>query len=211
MKNNIYFVIPARKGSKGFPLKNQKLMNCTFDSIPMGMKNVIVSTDDEIIMEEAMQCGYNVLCRDDKLADDHASTKDVLLDVVNQFDINKKDIIILLYLTYPFRTWSDISKVYSFFTLSHAKSLLCKYETDETPYLMMYEEKDNKGSQIFQHNLYRRQDYKKVFMISHYVFISYVDELKNLNKNLYNENTIFFPIEKPIDVDYKKDLENNQI
>jgi CMP-N-acetylneuraminic acid synthetase len=64
------------------------------------------------------------------------------------------------------------------------------------------------GKQIFKHDLYRRQDYPKVFEISHYICIFKVSELKNLNKNLYNEETHFYKLEKKIDVDRKEDLEN---
>ena len=48
---NAWFVIPARKGSKGLPGKNRILLKYTIDTIPKDYhKKVIVSTDDiEII------------------------------------------------------------------------------------------------------------------------------------------------------------------
>jgi CMP-N-acetylneuraminic acid synthetase len=63
------------------------------------------------------------------------------------------------------------------------------------------------GEQLRPHNLYRRQDYPKVFEISHFIAIFNVDELENLNDNLYNNNTIFYPIKDIIDVDTKNDLD----
>lgn len=72
---------------------------------------------------------------------------------------------------------------------------------------MLYELEDNKGKQLVNHNLFRRQDYPKCFELSHFICIIKTKEIKNLNENLYNDNTIYFPINNVIDVDYQKDLE----
>ena len=61
--------------------------------------------------------------------------------------------------------------------------------------------------QVIQHNFYRRQDYPKCFEISHFISIFSKKELKHLNNNLYNKETIFMPIQNFIDVDTSKDLE----
>ena len=51
----IYYVIPARKGSKGLPFKNRKLFDITAKTIPDDAKpHTIVSTDDEHISELAL-------------------------------------------------------------------------------------------------------------------------------------------------------------
>jgi hypothetical protein len=71
----------------------------------------------------------------------------------------------------------------------------------------MYAEENDRGSQIVDHDLYRYQDYPEVFEISHYIAIQEVGELPNLNRNLYNEDTVFYPIENVIDVDYEEDFE----
>ena len=71
----------------------------------------------------------------------------------------------------------------------------------------MYDLGDNKGKQIITHDLYRRQDYPKCFEISHFICIFKVNELNNLNKNMYNDNTIFFPIDCVVDVDTQKDFD----
>ena len=71
----------------------------------------------------------------------------------------------------------------------------------------MFDLDNNKGSQLVKHNLYRRQDYPAVFEISHYVCIFNVNELTNLNNNLYNDETFFFKIDDVVDVDTKTDLD----
>ena len=40
----------------------------------------------------------------------------------------------------------------------------------------------------------------------HFVVIFDVNEISKLNKNLYNENTVFYKVEDDIDVDYENDL-----
>ena len=47
-----FFVIPARRNSKGFPFKNRKLLDYTINEIPIELHGkTIVSTDDEEIIE----------------------------------------------------------------------------------------------------------------------------------------------------------------
>jgi CMP-N-acetylneuraminic acid synthetase len=125
--------------------------------------------------------------------------------MINSGDLNGN--VIMLYLTYPERTWDDILKAYKFFITNNSKSLLCKKQIKCThPYLYMLELDNNMGEQIREHNLYRRQDYPKVFEISHFISIFNTNVINELNNNLYNKETIFYPIDDIIDVDTEKDL-----
>lgn len=196
----IYYVIPARKGSKGFPGKNRILFNNILSVIPED-KNIVVTTDDEII--ENMADGCTILKRGEDLSNDTASVKDVLIDVIDRLKLKDNDIIVMLYCTYPQRTWKQIKDIQDYFRNKKAKSLLCKKEVKTHPYLCIYEN----GQQVIEHDLYRRQDYPKVYELSHFVFMSLVSEIKNLNKNLYNQDTKYYLIDNVIDIDYEVDLE----
>lgn len=205
-----WIIIPARKGSKGFPRKNRKLFEYTARTIPSCMKRkVIVSTDDNDIMSKGEYFGFDVHNRPDQLVQDDTSTREVLLDVIKNYKISEEDILIMLYLTYPERTWDEVEKAYSFFQTFEADSLLCRLENnnDTHPYLWLLDNEDGTGKQLVTHSLYRRQDYPKMFVLSHYIFIGKVKEIENLNNNLYNSKTVFFPVRKPIDVDSSKDFE----
>jgi len=206
---NYKIIIPARRNSKGLPFKNRVLFFATLHSIPKEYyDNLLVTTDDDWIINICINQHIKYVVRPADLADDHASMKDVMRDVFKHFDdIVPNTNVIMLYLTYPERTWDDIKKAYDFFIDMGAKSMLCKKEIKSThPYLFMYELENNKGKQLVEHNLYRRQDYPKVFEISHFITIFKADELENLNLNLYNENTIFNPIDDKIDIDTEEDL-----
>lgn len=182
-------------------------MEYTFNMLPCSGNDVIVTSDDPVILKAAEDRSYRTVKRAKELSNDTASVKDVLLDVIDKRILEKNEIIIMLYLTYPERIWRDVECALRFFKKRKARSLLCKQEIKTHPFLCAYEQPGDKGKQIVKHNLYRRQDYPKVFEISHYIFISYVGEIKKLNKNLYNKNTVFYEIDKALDIDYENDFE----
>ncbi len=202
-----YYVIPARRDSKGYPFKNRKLIHYTLESIPIPLQNqIIITTDDEEIITIGESLSLNVIHRHPSLAQDDTSIKDVMKDVINQMHLNDDDEIVMLYLTYPHRDWGDILQVQSFFETGCFDSLLCSQPVLSHPYLCMKREGDYEGSQLIEHDLYRRQDYPAYFEVSHFVCIFKVGEIDNLNSNMYNRNTAFYPIERVLDVDYESQL-----
>ena len=201
-------MIPARKGSKGFPGKNRKLLKHTLGQIPAELRiDTIVTTDDEKIVELCKGQGVTVHHRSSELSSDTASTRDVLINIKEEYNLLNENII-LLYLTYPERDWMDIISIYHFFEKKKFKSLLCRKDMKTNPYLCMYELPNNRGKQIIEHDLCRRQDYPAMFEISHYIGIFRSEELYRLNTNMYNLDTYFYPLDYDvIDVDYEKDFE----
>lgn len=200
-------IIPARKGSKGLPHKNRKLFDYTFDSIPIEYRrNVTVSTDDHVIMNKCEEKNIRLIARPEEYSNDTASMKSVVKHAIDCLNIEGDELILVLYLTYPERTWEDIMKAIHFYADKQPNSLLCKKKPKTNPFLCLKEEDNNKGSQLFYHNLYRRQDYPNCFEISHFVCLFTTKEIDKLNDNLYNNETMFIPIEDPVDVDTESDL-----
>ncbi len=207
MVNEIFFIIPARKGSKGFPHKNRKLLDFTINEIPKKFhEKIIVTTDDKYIIKKLKNSEIKILERNKKLSNDKANTKDVMIDVIKKFNIKKDDIIIMLYLTSPKRKFKDVKKILKYYIQNKLKTLTCCVEIKSHPFLCFYELPNNKGKQIVEHDLYRRQDYPKCFEMRHYVVIFNANQISKLNKNLYNDNTQFYKIKEDIDVDYQEDL-----
>jgi CMP-N,N'-diacetyllegionaminic acid synthase len=207
-------IIPARLGSKGLPFKNRTLFKYTADSIPVDRaKDTIVTTDDPEIVKLATEYGFTVIERPSHLGEDTTSTRDVIFHAIKELHISDSDFVIMLYLTYPERTWEEVMDAFNFF-LDHsysgnANSLLCKKEVKTHPYLCLEEYGADGifGRQITKHDLYRRQDYPKCFEISHYISIFKAGAIYKLNRNLYCEETVFYPIPEVIDVDTKKELD----
>ena len=206
-KKDTFFIIPARRDSKGLPFKNRKLLDYTINNIPIELhEKTIVTTNDEKIIEKLSATNINVLRRDEQLCLDDISIKDVMLDVVKKFQMKSNDTIVMLYLTSPDRKFSDIKKILGYYYERKIKTLTCCVEPKTHPYLVLFKKENQKGEQVIKHDLYRRQDYPECFEIRHFVCIFQVDEIQKLNSNMYNESTIFYKIDSDIDVDHENDL-----
>ena len=206
-KKTTFFIIPARRDSKGLPFKNRKLLDYTINNIPIELhEKTIVTTNDEKIIEKLSATNINVLRRDEQLCLDDISIKDVMIDVVKKFQMKSNDTIVMLYLTSPGRKFSDIEKILHYYYERKIKTLTCCVEPKTHPYLVLFKKENQKGEQVVKHDLYRRQDYPECFEIRHFVCIFQVDEIQKLNSNMYNESTIFYKIDSDIDVDHENDL-----
>ena len=182
-------IIPARKDSKGLPFKNRQLFKHTADIIPDIMKHkTYVSTDDTEIIKIANNYGFKTVFRSSEVSKDETSTKETMKYTLNKIDANTETIV-MLYLTYPERTWSDVNRAIAIYKCNEIKSLLCKKKLAVSPFLTLKSEPDNRGSQLFYHDMYRRQDYPECFEISHFISIFRSDEIEKLNNNLYNKDT----------------------
>ena len=101
-------LIPARGGSKGVPGKNIKMIcgkPLIVWSIDAALKarlldEVVVSTDSEEIAKIAQKAGAKILMRPLELATDTASTQDVMVHALKNYDA---DIMALLQPTSPYR------------------------------------------------------------------------------------------------------------
>ena len=203
-------LIPAREGSKGFPHKNRALFKYTVDSIPTEIReNVYVTSDDSKILEMAASAGFKCINRPVELAQDDTSMKEVVIHALGSMDVSEDELVAVLYLTYPERRWVDLIDAVAFYIMMEpampVSSLLCKKPAKTSPFLLMYDF-GHRGKQIIKHDLYRRQDYRECFELSHFIVLVRPKNINKLNNNLYDSETLFWEIEDKIDVDYEKDF-----
>ena len=212
MNKDYYFLIPAREGSKGFPHKNRKLFDYTAQTLPEHLADkVYVTTDDHIVKEKAKQYNFNIVDRPLSLAGDTASLKPVLQHFVESEKIDDNSVIVLLFLTYPQRTWEDIEKIINFFETNGKNSLICAEEVKEHPYLCFYDLGNHKGQLVVDHKLYRRQDYPTCFKQSMYVGCYRALVVDRLHDLLVEKETIFYKLQSTkIDVDYEEDYNDTK-
>lgn len=121
----ILAVVPARGGSKGIPRKNiaplagRPLIAYTLAAVQaaQSLERVIVSTDDAEIATVCRDLGAEVLMRPAEFADDHATTRAVLLHVVEALaaDGYHPDAVMTLQPTSPLRTPRHIDEAASMF------------------------------------------------------------------------------------------------
>ena len=206
--DNSWFIIPARRGSKGVPFKNRFLIQYVIDSIPDNLKEkIIVSTDDEYIVEQMLKRNIEVLERRSELATDESDVKCVVEDVITQYKIKDDDFIFMLYTVWPERTFEMIENIFDIFLRENIDSLLCSTEVKTHPYMTFYRKDENRGEAVIKHKFYRRQDYPDCFVINHLVTIFKSGTIGDLNTQFYNDKTYFHPVDELINIDSKVDLE----
>lgn len=105
----IIAIIPARRGSKRLPNKNIKLLGgipLIAHSINFAKENhitkIVVSTDDDLIKQIAMQYGAEAMSRPKDLATDDSPTIDTLKQVMENVSGNY-DYVVVLQPTNPLR------------------------------------------------------------------------------------------------------------
>lgn len=133
-------IIPARGGSKRIPKKNIKdffgkpMIKYAIDAcLESGIfDEVMVSTDNEEIANIALQCGAKVpFRRSEKTSDDHATTFDVVDEVIHRYKNNEinYDILACVYPCVPFLKSSTLKNAYMLMTEKKIDALMpvCKY------------------------------------------------------------------------------------
>lgn len=192
-----YYIIPCKHISEGLPYKCRLNIDGVLSIFEK--EYIIITTDDPYIMNKYKDyhIHYNL---------PQESPKKFLLDVVRDCGIQADDIIVTLYPTYPNRCRKDMLDIIREFENNDVTSLLCCTDIETHPYLCLYKTKDG-YKQVIKHDECRRQDYPKCVKVSHFFSIIKYSELKKVNRNLYNENTLFhyIPLHKHVDIDTQKD------
>lgn len=175
----ILYVIPARGGSKGIPYKNIKLLAgkpliCYSIDIARALtsdNNICVSTDDEEIIKIVEDYGLKVpFLRPENLGSDTATTRDVLLHVIDFYRTQGKyyDVIVLLQPTSPLRRKEHVIEALQLYNnnidmvvsvkQSHSAPIICS--ENESGYL----------SQVIKCGT-RRQDYSSFYEYNGSIYI----------------------------------------
>ena len=128
-------IITARGGSKRIPRKNVKtflgkpiIAYSIEAAIASGLFDIVmVSTDDEEIAEISRQYGAEIpFFRSAATSDDHATTNDVLLEVIDEYEKRGQsfDIACCLYPTAPFVTANKLQNACKILLASDADTLI---------------------------------------------------------------------------------------
>lgn len=116
----VLFFIPARGGSKGIPNKNLSVIgnktllarsiNYCREAGQLGQfaMEIVVSSDDENIMEEARLSGASVHRRPDEISGDSSTTEQALLRFLSESPQNPSTCLVLVQCTSPFTRAKDL-------------------------------------------------------------------------------------------------------
>jgi len=139
-KKTFLAVIPARGGSERLPRKNVLELNgkpLIAYSIEAGLKSkyidkLLVSSDDEEILGEAIKFGAQTIRRPDVLASAKATTFDAIEHAINKV-VDKYDYIVLLQATSPLRNEQHIDEAITLLQERNADAIISVCKTDHSP------------------------------------------------------------------------------
>jgi CMP-N,N'-diacetyllegionaminic acid synthase len=215
--SKVLAVIIARGGSKSLPRKNilsaggRPLIAWTIEASlkSKSIDHVVLSSDDNEIIRVAKDWGCpETFCRPSYLADDTASSIDVVLHTLDQ--ISGFDYVILLQPTSPLRSAVDIDMAFTHLLSNDAPCCVSICEVDQSPYWMYSVNSDNKIQAILPQSVSpsRRQDLPKTYVLNGAIYIAKIDWLQK-NKSFITEDTIGFAMAKQnsLDIDTAEDFE----
>lgn len=210
----ILFLIPARKGSKSLPGKNTKLLgnkSLIEYSIEFALNNMkfedelCISTNDEAVIAIAESKGVSVpFIRPEELANDKASSHDVIIHAINHYEkLNQTfDAVLLLQPTSPFRIQDDftnLTKEYS----DDIDMVVSVKLTKENPYFTLFEQNSEgflNKSKIG--NFERRQDCPNVYAFNGSLYLINIKSIKKSRiAELEKIKKIIMPDERSVDID----------
>ena len=218
-------IIPARGGSKRLPRKNVEDL-CGKPliawSIEAGLKSkyidkVVVSSDDEEILNTASKLRIDTIKRPDILASDTATSFDVIKHVLS---ISKNyDYVVLLQPTSPLRNNTHIDKAIKLLEQKNADAIISVCEMDHSPLWSNTLQEDGALDTFLRDNVSdkRSQELEKYYRVNGAIYICKLDKLLKeesffLKVNIYAyimNRASSVDIDEQIDLDFARVLAKN--
>ncbi len=208
-------IIPARGGSKRLPRKNVLDLEgkpLIAWSIEAGLKSkyidkVIVTSDDDEILDIAKKFGSNFIKRPNELASDTATTFDALKHTIN--NVEEYEYIILLQPTSPLRTQKHIDEAIELLGTKKADAVMSVCEMDHSP-LWSNTLPDNGSMESFLKNevLHKRsQDLPTYYRVNGAIYICKTHTLLK-EKGFFIHNNIFaYVMDRKSSVDIDEEID----
>jgi CMP-N,N'-diacetyllegionaminic acid synthase len=214
---SVLAIITARGGSKGLHRKNvlmaggRPLIAWTISAAreSSAIDHVVLSSDDNVIMEAAKMWGCEVpFRRPPELASDTSTSIQVVLHALDQ--LPGYEYVVLLQPTSPLRTAVDIDAAFELMLEMGAPSCVSVCEADQSPY-WMFRIKDGCNIERLlseEVSATRRQDLPPIYVLNGAIYIAKIDWLKQSN-NFLGEGCVAYvmPKERSLDIDNADDFE----
>lgn len=209
-------IIPARGGSKRLPRKNvldlcgKPLIVHTIEAALKSkyINKVIVSSDDEEILNISSKFGADIIKRPIDLANDTATTFDTIKHTINNFE--KYDYIVLLQPTSPLRNEKHIDEAMELLEKKKADAIVSVCEMEHSPLWSNTLPKDGNMNNFLKDEILnkRSQDLEKFYRLNGAIYICKTEKLIE-NKSFFIKENIFAYImdrEYSIDIDEEIDF-----
>lgn len=221
MSNKI-FIIPARKGSKGLPGKNIKILggkplicySIEFAKLVCAKDDTIcISTNDEEVIKIANDLGVSTpFLRPDILSSDSANTYQVIFHAIEFYKSIGKifDTIVLLQPTSPFRLITDFVEMEKLYFSKNPDMVVSVKISKENPYFTLFQDDKNGRLNKFiddkSSNYRQRQDCPPVYTYNGSIYM--VNCKSFIGKGDFDfENKLKYvmPDNRSIDIDTQAD------
>lgn len=215
-KNKTFLaIIPARGGSKRLPRKNV-LDLCGKPliawSIEAGLKSqyvdkIVVTSDDDEILEISEKFGANIIKRPDELASDASTTFDAIKHSIN--NVEKYDYIVLLQPTSPLRNSKNIDEAIELLESKNADAVVSVCEMDHSPlWSNTLPENGNMNNFLKDEILNKRsQDIEKYYRLNGAIYICKTDKLLEEKSFMLKHNIFAYVMNRMNSVDIDEDID----
>jgi len=208
-------IIPARGGSKRLPRKNV-LDLCRKPviawSIEAGLDSkyidrVVVSSDDDEILNIAKKYGAEIIKRPSELAIDTATTFDAIKHTIE--NLEKYDYIVLLQPTSPLRNEKHIDEAIELLEEKNADAVVSVCEMDHSPLWSNTLPKDNSMGNFLRDEVLnkRSQDLEKYYRLNGAIYICQTEKFLK-GKSFFIKNNIFaYKMDKKSSIDIDEEFD----
>jgi CMP-N-acetylneuraminic acid synthetase len=215
-KNKTFLaIIPARGGSKRLPRKNVLDLNgkpLIAYSIEAGLKSkyidkVIVTSDDEEILEISKQFGADTIKRPDELASDTATSFDAIKHTIENTD--KYDYIILLQPTSPLRNCKHIDEAIELVESKSANAVVSVCEMDHSPLWSNTLDNSLSMSGFLRDEVLnkRSQDLETYYRLNGAIYICKTDKLLEAKSFFLKDDIFAYKMDRKSSVDIDEEID----
>ena len=216
MNKTFLAIIPARGGSKRLPRKNildlcgKPLISWSIEAALKSkyISKVVVSSDDEEILNISSNFGADIIKRPYELANDTATTFDAIKHTIDNSE--NYDYIVLLQPTSPLRNEKHIDEAIELLEEKQADEIVSVCEMEHSPlWSNILPEDGNMRGFLREEILNKRsQDLEKYYRLNGAIYICKTDKLLE-NKSFFLKDNIFAYImdrKSSIDIDEEIDF-----
>ncbi len=209
-------IIPARGGSKRLPRKNILALAgkpLIAWSIEAGLKSkyidkVVVTSDDNEILDIAKKFGSDIIKRSEELASDTATSFDAIKHTIDSLE--KYDYIILLQPTSPLRDEKHIDDAIKLLVSKEADAVVSICEMDHSPLWSNTLPEDGNMNRFLRDEVInkRSQDLEKYYRLNGAIYICKTDKLLE-ERSFFLKDCIFsyeMDRKSSVDIDEKIDF-----
>lgn len=208
-------IIPARGGSKRLSRKNvldlcgKPLIAWTIEA---GLKSkyidkVLVSSDDEEILNLSKQHGAEIIKRPNELASDSATTFDAVKHALDNAEAY--DYIVLLQPTSPLRNTDHIDEAIELLMAKKADAVVSVCEMDHSPLWSNTLPEDENMCGFIKDEIKnkRSQDLEKYYRLNGAIYICKTDKVLNEKSFLLKENIFAYVMDRQSSVDIDEEMD----